>query len=88
MSFMAKGLILCIRGYQRFISPVLVAIFGPACRFEPSCSQYAIEALRVHGVFRGGLYALWRILRCQPFAQGGCDPVPPARSCPHNKAPE
>lgn len=62
-----------IRLYQRFISPLL----GANCRFYPSCSQYAIEALEIHGVIRGTAYAIWRILRCQPFCEGGNDPVPP-----------
>lgn len=58
--------------YRRTLSPVL----GPRCRFEPSCSAYAEEALQVHGALRGGLLAVWRLLRCQPFARGGIDPVP------------
>ncbi|MFD6953727.1 membrane protein insertion efficiency factor YidD [Nocardiopsis sp. TSRI0078] len=71
----ARVLILPIRGYQRFISP----LFPPVCRFYPSCSAYAVEALRVHGA----LYGLWlgirRIARCHPFNPGGIDPVPPRR---------
>jgi putative membrane protein insertion efficiency factor len=62
-----------IRFYRRFLSPLK----PPMCRFKPTCSQYAIEALEVHGVVRGTLLAVWRILRCQPFARGGFDPVPP-----------
>jgi len=58
--------------YRRTLSPVL----GARCRFEPSCSAYAEQALHVHGALRGGLLALWRLLRCQPFARGGIDPVP------------
>lgn len=73
---MARALIAVIRGYQYLISPLLTAVLGPSCRFHPSCSQYAIEALRTHGVFRGGAYAAWRILRCHPFSRGGYDPVP------------
>ncbi|MDX9973515.1 MAG: membrane protein insertion efficiency factor YidD [FCB group bacterium] len=65
-----------IRLYQRLVSPVLNAVFGPQCRFEPSCSQYAIEAIRKHGAMLGMGYAFWRILRCQPFCRGGYDPVP------------
>ena len=61
-----------IRLYQRWLSPLL----GQNCRFHPSCSQYAIDALRAHGVFIGLAYAAWRILRCQPFSKGGYDPVP------------
>ena len=68
-------MIACIRLYQRYLSPLL----GTNCRFYPSCSQYAIEALQAHGVFRGSALAIWRILRCQPFCEGGHDPVPPPR---------
>lgn len=69
---MAKLMIACIRFYQRWLSPWL----GQNCRFYPSCSQYAIEALRRHGVVRGLGYALWRIARCSPLTAGGFDPVP------------
>ncbi|MDO5602400.1 MAG: membrane protein insertion efficiency factor YidD [Oscillospiraceae bacterium] len=62
-----------IRGYQKFISPLT----GAHCRFRPTCSQYALEALRVHGLFKGLLLAVWRILRCNPFGRPGYDPVPP-----------
>jgi len=65
-------LITQIRLYQRFISPWL----GPTCRFSPSCSHYAVEAIEKYGVFRGTAYAVWRILRCHPFSRGGYDPVP------------
>ena len=58
--------------YQRFISPLL----PPACRFTPSCSEYARQALLRHGLLKGGLLGLWRILRCQPYCRGGHDPVP------------
>jgi putative membrane protein insertion efficiency factor len=59
------------KGYQLFISP----LFPPVCRFVPSCSQYAIEAVNRYGVFRGGGMAIWRIARCHPFTRGGYDPV-------------
>jgi putative membrane protein insertion efficiency factor len=62
-----------IRGYQRLISRHM----PPVCRFYPSCSQYAVGAIRVHGVWRGSVLAAWRILRCNPFSPGGDDPVPP-----------
>jgi hypothetical protein len=61
-----------IRGYQLVVSPML----GPACRFEPSCSHYAAEAVERHGVVRGAWLALRRLLRCQPFGGCGYDPVP------------
>lgn len=73
---MAKLMIALIRLYQRILSPWL----GNNCRFHPSCSQYAIEALSIHGIFRGSAYAAWRILRCQPYCRGGNDPVPPKGS--------
>ena len=63
-----------IRGYRRFVSPFL----GDNCRFYPSCSQYAQEALAVHGFLKGSLLSLVRICKCAPWHPGGCDPVPPA----------
>lgn len=66
--------------YQYGISPLI----GPRCRFWPTCSNYAIEAIQIHGPVRGGWLALRRILRCHPFCAGGVDPVPPAgASCSH-----
>ncbi|ULQ48234.1 membrane protein insertion efficiency factor YidD [Flagellatimonas centrodinii] len=65
-------LIACIRVYQRLISPLL----PPRCRYYPSCSHYAVQALQVHGPLRGSGLALRRILRCHPLAPGGYDPVP------------
>ncbi len=65
-------LIALVRSYQMLISPMS----GPTCRFYPSCSEYAIRAVRRHGVFRGGGYAVWRILRCNPWNYGGVDDVP------------
>ncbi len=64
--------IFCIRCYQRLISPLL----PPRCRYYPSCSHYAVQALQVHGAFRGSVLAVRRILRCHPLAPGGYDPVP------------
>ncbi|MDE5842544.1 MAG: membrane protein insertion efficiency factor YidD [Muribaculaceae bacterium] len=68
----AKILILPIRFYQCCISPMLPA----ACRYTPTCSQYAVEALRRHGALRGSWLALRRILRCHPWGGSGYDPVP------------
>lgn len=72
---MGSLLVALIRAYQKCLSPLL----GGNCRFSPTCSQYAIDAIRMHGVFVGVAYALWRILRCQPFCRGGHDPVPVPR---------
>jgi len=65
---------LLIRLYQWTVSPLL----GPACRFYPSCSQYALQAVLRFGVWRGGWLALARLARCHPWHPGGFDPVPPA----------
>ena len=67
--------ILPIRIYQWCISPLL----PQSCRFYPSCSAYAVEAISVHGVLKGSRLALWRILRCHPFNAGGFDLVPPLK---------
>ena len=73
---LTRAIQLMIRGYQLVISPML----GPRCRFHPSCSHYAQEALQVHGLRRGGWLALRRIGRCHPWHPGGLDPVPPANT--------
>ena len=65
-------LIAAVRGYQVVLSPMM----GGACRFEPSCSNYMIEALNVHGAVKGTLLGLWRTLRCHPWGDYGYDPVP------------
>ncbi|ABB39192.1 protein of unknown function DUF37 [Oleidesulfovibrio alaskensis G20] len=70
-----KIAILPIRFYQRFISP----LFPPSCRFVPTCSAYAAEAVLRHGIIKGGFLALRRILRCNPLCAGGYDPVPESR---------
>lgn len=65
-------LVALVRAYQRWISPTL----PPSCRFTPTCSQYAVEALTRHGALRGSWLALKRLGRCHPFHPGGHDPVP------------
>jgi hypothetical protein len=73
-----------IRAYQRLLSPLL----PPRCRFHPSCSHYALEAVQRLGPWRGGLLALRRILRCHPLNPGGADPVPdaPQASAHHTRS--
>lgn len=70
---MKRFMLWCIRGYKRFISPLL----GDNCRFAPTCSTYAMQAIETHGAGKGLLLGLWRILRCNPFGKSGIDPVPP-----------
>lgn len=69
---MKKLTILLIRGYRVLISP----LFPPTCRFHPTCSQYAIDAIERYGAWRGSLLAVRRVLRCHPWHPGGYDPVP------------
>lgn len=73
---MKRFSVFLIKLYQKYISPLKRR---PTCRFYPTCSQYAVEALEIHGFFKGGLLAVWRILRCNPFCRGGFDPVPPKK---------
>jgi len=77
----ARGLVGLLWLYQRTLSPVLPVVFGPACgcRFAPSCSHYAAEAVREHGAVIGSLLALRRLAKCTPLHPGGFDPVPPRR---------
>jgi len=69
---MKRALLLTIRLYQRLLSPLLL----PACRYVPTCSEYAHDAVDLHGSARGAMLAAWRLLRCHPFSRGGYDPVP------------
>jgi len=71
MMIMQKLFLSCIRGYQKYISPLKRA----SCRFYPTCSQYSYEAISKYGAWRGGLLALRRIFRCHPFNPGGYDPL-------------
>jgi putative membrane protein insertion efficiency factor len=70
--FMSKLLIIFVRLYQLMLSP----IFGPCCRFYPSCSEYFIEAVRKHGILQGAFLGIKRLGKCHPFHPGGPDPVP------------
>lgn len=62
--------------YRRVLSPMKRM---PTCKYLPTCSEYAVDAVKTRGIFVGVALAIWRILRCNPFAHGGYDPVPPAR---------
>ena len=75
MSGPARLLLALVHGYQRWLSPLL----PPRCRFAPTCSAYAVQALREHGAGRGSWLTVRRMLRCHPFHPGGHDPVPPPR---------
>ena len=70
---MKTPIIWFIKGYRQFISP----LFPPTCRFQPTCSQYAIEAISTYGTIKGSWLAITRIARCHPFHPGGYDPIPP-----------
>ncbi|MDX1434024.1 MAG: membrane protein insertion efficiency factor YidD [Gammaproteobacteria bacterium] len=72
----ARVLRALVRGYQLTLSPLL----GPRCRFLPTCSDYALEAIEMHGALRGGWLALARVLRCHPWGASGHDPVPAPRA--------
>lgn len=72
MKFLEKIVIALIKFYKILISPIL----PNSCRFHPTCSQYTIEAIEKHGIFKGGVLSIWRILRCNPFSKGGIDNVP------------
>lgn len=73
---MRWGLIQVLRAYRAAISP----LYGDVCRYHPSCSAYALEAVTTHGAARGGWFALRRLARCHPWSAGGLDPVPAAAS--------
>lgn len=70
---MSRLLVALVRVYQLTLSPML----GRRCKYYPSCSAYAIQAVRTHGAARGSLLAAWRVLRCNPFSDGGVNEVPP-----------
>ena len=80
--YIKKAMIFLIRTYQLTMSPWFS---GGACRFTPTCSQYAIEAIEVHGAIKGSWLAFKRIMRCNPFFKGGFDPVPPKKDVEDDK---
>ncbi len=83
MSPAARAAVGAVRVYQKVLSPLL----GPRCRYHPSCSAYAVQAIQAYGILRGGLLAGWRLLRCNPFSHGGHDPVAAQTLFRHRPAP-
>jgi hypothetical protein len=81
MSLAARALLFAVRVYQSFFS----ALMPSACKFYPSCSHYAAEALKIHGARRGSWLALRRVSRCHPFTRGGVDLVPEAADFPKSR---
>jgi len=77
---MTRILLAMLEFYKRWLSPALHAISPGGCKFLPTCSEYAAEAIAIHGPLKGIWLALRRLLRCHPFGRGGLDPVPPAGS--------
>ena len=71
-----------LRTYKRWMSP----LFPPSCRYVPTCSEFAVEAIDRFGLLRGGFMATWRLLRCHPFAKGGYDPVCDVSQLDHDRA--
>jgi uncharacterized protein len=71
MSALGRAILAPIRAYQRFISPA----FPRRCKYYPTCSDYAVQAISGYGILRGSVLAAWRLLRCNPFSHGGYDPV-------------
>jgi putative membrane protein insertion efficiency factor len=67
-----KPVLWVLRGYKTWVSPML----PPSCRYHPTCSEYAYEAVEKYGIIKGGRLGLWRVMRCNPFGKSGWDPVP------------
>ncbi|MBI4703953.1 MAG: membrane protein insertion efficiency factor YidD [Deltaproteobacteria bacterium] len=81
-AMVARILVLLVRIYQLTLSRLILFVLGPVCRFEPSCSHYAVACLRAHGAWRGSLLSLRRLSKCHPFHPGGYDPPPPGLGRP------
>ena len=73
---MVRLLLALIQLYQRWLSPAMHSLTVGQCRFQPTCSEYALVAVATHGALRGSALAVWRLLRCHPFSRGGLDQVP------------
>ncbi len=73
---MKRILLAVLAFYKRWLSPALHSLGIGGCKFRPTCSEYAAEAITIHGAVRGSVLAAWRLLRCHPFSPGGFDPVP------------
>lgn len=72
---MKNILLFILTFYKRFISSFIVSLFGPSCRHQPTCSEYAYQAIEKYGVFKGGILAVKRILKCNPFVAPSYDPI-------------
>jgi hypothetical protein len=83
---LTRFLLALLAFYRRWLSPALHSLSPGGCRFQPTCSEYAQVAIAVHGPVRGMALALWRLLRCHPFARGGLDQVPLRRSTSANSS--
>jgi hypothetical protein len=87
---MTRILLAILDFYKRWLSPALHSLSPGGCKFLPTCSEYAAQAIAIHGPMRGVGLALWRLMRCHPFTRGGLDQVPPARGArpfPHEPLP-
>lgn len=69
---MRKPVLWILRGYKTWVSPML----PPSCRYQPTCSEYAYEAIEKYGIIKGGRLGIWRVMRCNPLGKSGWDPVP------------
>jgi putative membrane protein insertion efficiency factor len=83
MSLPARLALVMLRIYRAIVSPLIMGLYGPACRFQPSCSEYALQAITAYGVMRGGSMAARRLARCHPLGGHGHDPVPARAQAGH-----